>query len=252
MRLNDSVRPGLDWKKLKFIFCWVFAIGLAAHGYCYFNGNFSHDSLFSIYEESPEINIAVGRFLRPVYRMLRGNFTLPVINGVLSLVFLSLAVYLLTDILDIRRKSAIALTCGLLVTNATFTLMNATYLHDADAYMVSLLLALAGVWTALRVRHGIWYATLFYFASLGIYQAYIDAAIYVFLILALVRLLKGEGVKQVYLDTLRNFLPIMAAMVLYYIGIRVTQHFTHLSDGDYYNTVSNVTALTIGSAFKRL
>lgn len=244
--------PSADWKKLKFIFFWVFALGLAAHGYCYFNANFSHDSLFSIYEASPEVNIAVGRFLRPVYRLLRGNFTLPVINGFLSLVFLSLSVYLLTDIVEIRHKSTIALTCALLVTNATFSLMNATYLHDADAYMLSLLLALMGVWTALRVRHGILLSTLWYFASLGIYQAYIDVAIYVFLMLALLRLLKGEQVKKVYLDTVRFMLPILAGMILYYIGIRLTQHFAQLSDGDYYNTLSNVTAFSLASIFERL
>ncbi|MGM9603775.1 MAG: glucosyltransferase domain-containing protein [Faecousia sp.] len=252
MRLKDSVRSGVNRQKLKFIFFWVFAFGLVAHGFRYFNGNFNHDSLYSIYESSPDVNIAVGRFLRPVYRLLRGGFTLPVINGFLSLFFLSLAIYLLTDILDIQHKGLLALTCGILTTNATISLMNATFLHDADSYMVSLLLTLAGVWIARRLKHGIYYSTLFYFASLGIYQAYINVAIYVFLILALVRLLKGERVKKVYLDTVRYFLPIMAGMVLYYIGIRVTQHFTHLSDGDYYNTLSNVTAFSLGSIFERL
>ena len=249
---TNRLQSGLDLKRLKFIFLWVFAFGLVAHGYCYFNGNFSHDSLFSIYEESPDINIAVGRFLRPVYRLLRGNFALPVINGFLSLVYLSLAVYLLSDILNIQRKSFLALTCGLLSTNATFSLMNATYFHDSDAYMLSLLLALLGLWVALRLRHGLLWSILFYFCSLGIYQAYIDVAIYAILILALVRLLNGERVGKVYVDTVKYLLAIAAAMVLYYIGIKVTQHFANLTDGDYYNTMSNVTAFTLGSIFTRL
>ena len=87
---NQALRPGVDLKRLKFIFLWVFAFGLVAHGFCYFNGNFSHDSLFSIYEESPALMISVGRYLRPVYRLLRGKFTLPVINGFLSLCFLNI------------------------------------------------------------------------------------------------------------------------------------------------------------------
>lgn len=252
MRLKASVSPKIDLEKLKYIFLWVFAFGLVAHGFCYFNGNFSHDSLFCLYEPDPEVNIAVGRFLRPVYRLLRGSFALPVINGFLSLCFLALSVYLLTDILEIRKKGFVILTCGILTVNATMSLMNATYIHDADSYMVSLLLAVAGVWVALRFRHGIYYSVLLYFASLGIYQAYIDVAIYVFLILALVGLLKGEKVRAVYLRTLRYFLPIMAAMVLYYIGIKVTQHFAQVSDGDYYNTLSNVTALSLSSVFGRL
>lgn len=230
-----SSRVTVDWQKLKFIALWVFAIGLVAHGYCYFNGNFSHDSLFSIHEQSPAVMISSGRYLRPVYRLLRGNFTLPVINGFLFLCFLSMSVYLLTDILNIQKKSLVALTCGLLTANSTIALMNATYLHDADSYGLALLLALAGVWVSLRLRHGNGYAVLFYFASLGIYQAYIDVAIYVFLILALVRLLQGEGVKKVYLKTIRNLLPIAAGMVLYFLGILVTRHMTQVSGGGLYN-----------------
>lgn len=238
-----SLKKTVDWQKLKFIALWVFAIGLVAHGYCYFNGNFSHDSLYSIYEQSPELMISVGRYLRPLYRLLRGNFTLPVINGSLFLCFLSISVYLLTDILNIQKKSLVALTCGLLTANSTVALMNASYLHDADSYGLALLLALAGVWVSLRLRRGICCSVLFYFASLGIYQAYIDVAIYVFLILALVRLLQGEGVKKVYLQTIRNLLPIAAAMVLYFLGMLVTRHVTQVSGGGLYNDPTAVLSL---------
>ena len=240
-RLSSKVT--VDWQKLKFIALWVFAIGLVAHGYCYFNGNFSHDSLFSIHEQSPAVMISSGRYLRPVYRLLRGSFTLPVINGFLFLCFLSISVYLLTDILNIQKKSLVALTCGLLTANSTIALMNASYLHDADSYGLALLLALAGVWVSLHLSHGNCYAVLFYFASLGIYQAYIDVAIYVFLILALVRLLQGEGVKKVYLQTIRNLLPIAAGMVLYFLGILVTQHMTQVSGGGLYNDPTAVFSL---------
>lgn len=230
-----SLKETVDWQKLKFITLWVFAFGLLAHGYCYFNANFSHDSLYSIYEQGPATMISSGRYLRPVYRLLRGNFTLPVINGFLFLCFLSISVYLLTDILNIQKKRLVALTCGLLTANSSFALMNATYLHDADAYGLALLLALAGVWVSLRLCHGYRYAVLLYFASLGIYQAYINAAIYVFLILALVQLLQGEGVKKVYLQTIRNLLPIAAGMILYFLGMLVTRHVSQVSGGGLYN-----------------
>lgn len=242
-KTNSALRQSIDWQKLKFIAFCVFCFGLVAHGYCYFNANFSHDSLYSLYEERPDMMIALGRYLRPVYRLLRGNFTLPVINGFLSLCFLTLSVYLLTDLLDIQKKGFVALTCGLLTANTTVALMNATYLHDADSYGLALFLALAGVWVTLRLDRGRYYAVLFYFGSLGIYQAYINVAVYVFLILALARLLKGEGVKKVYGQTIRYFLPIMAGMVLYYAGILVTQRVTHLSGAGLYNSPSSAFTL---------
>lgn len=244
-----SPKMTVDWQKLKFIAFWVFAIGLVAHGFCYFNANFSHDSLYSIHEQSSALMISSGRYLRPVYRLLRGNFTLPVINGFLFLCFLTASAYLLTEILEIRKKSLLALTCGLLTANSTVALMNATYLHDADSYGLALFLALMGVWAALRLRRGICWSTLFYFASLGIYQAYINVAIYVFLILALVRLLQGERVKKVYLQTIRYFLPIAAAMVLYFLGVLVTRHVARISGEGMYNDPSGAMAISLVDRF---
>ena len=50
----------LDVKKLKLVFFWVFALGLTAHGYRFMNPNFNHDSLYSLYEQGPELMISVG------------------------------------------------------------------------------------------------------------------------------------------------------------------------------------------------
>ena len=244
---NQALRPGVDLKRLKFIFLWVFAFGLVAHGFCYFNGNFSHDSLFSIYEESPDINIAVGRFLRPVYRLIRGNFTLPVINGFLSLVFLTLAAYFILDILDIRSKGLTVLSCGILVGNTTVALTNATFLHDADAYALALVLAVLGVWLSREGKGRFWLSTLLYFCSLGIYQAYIDCAIYLILMLALLALLDGAGVKRVYGQALRQLLAVAAAMVLYFLATKLVPAITGIRANRGYNTVYSLSELDFKS-----
>lgn len=233
---NEHPRP--DWQKLKFITLWVFAFGLLAHGYCYFNGNFSHDCLYSLYEQSPELMISVGRFLRPVYRLLRGSFTLPVINGFLSLGFLSLSLYLLTELLGINSKPTLALTCGVLTTGASLSLLNASYLHDADCYGLCLFLALLGAWLSLRPGRVRYAAGLCYFLSLGLYQGYISVAVTVFLLLALRQLLEGKKVKEVYLLTLGRLLPILAAMVLYFVASRVVQRLAGIQEAQLYNTLS--------------
>lgn len=123
----------LDIRKLKLVFFWVFALGLTAHGYRFMNPNFNHDSLYSLYEQGPELMISVGRFLRPVYRLLRGNLTLPAFGGILALVYLSFASYLLVELLDIQNSWLIGLVCGVLTVNSTMSLMNATYMTDTDA-----------------------------------------------------------------------------------------------------------------------
>ena len=246
-RLNGR----LDLKKLKWIALCVFCFGLVAHGYCYFNANFSHDILWDLYEESPNSMVGMGRYLRPVYRLLRGNFTLPAFNGFLQLVFLSLSAYLLTELLGIRKKSLILLTCGVLITNSTVSLMNASFLHDADAYGFALLMAMLGVWTAVNQKRGILISIGFFFVSLGIYQAYINSAIYLFLMLALLELLRGEPVKKVYGKAVCRMLAIAAAMVLYYIGHLLVLKITGIPENGSYNTVTGVVSGGVGDILSR-
>ena len=104
--MSDSKRilgRQLDIPKLKWIALCIFCFGLVAHGYCFFNANFSHDILWDLYEESPDSMVGMGRYLRSVYRLIRGNFTLPAFNGFLELAFMTLSVYGITGLLGIRR-----------------------------------------------------------------------------------------------------------------------------------------------------
>ena len=238
-------------KRLRFVAMWVFAFGVVFHGYCFLNGNFSHDSLYSLYEESPELMISVGRFLRPIYRLLRGNFTLPVINGFLSLIFLSLAAWFILDILGIRSKGLTVLSCGILVGNTTVALTNATFLHDADAYALALVLAVLGVWVSRREKGRFWLSTLLYFCSLGIYQAYIDCAIYLVLMLALLALLDGDGVKKVYALAFRRLLAVAAAMILYFLATKLVPAITGIRANRGYNTVYSLSELDLKSLWER-
>ena len=249
---NCRLNGRLDMKKLKWIFLCVFCFGLVAHGYCYFNANFSHDILWDLYEESPDSMVGMGRYLRPVYRLLRGNFTLPAFNGFLQLVFLSLSAYLITELLGIRKKGLILLTCGVLVTNSTVALMNASFLHDSDAYAFALLMAMLGVWTAVNQKRGILISIGFFFVSLGIYQAYINSAIYLFLMLALLELLEGEPVKKVYGKGLCRMLAIAAAMVLYYIGHLLVLKITGIPENSSYNTITGVVSGGVGDILSRV
>ena len=249
---RSILRDQTAWETLKHVFFWTLAFGLVAHGYRYFNANFNHDSLSCIYESNMRSPIAVGRFMRPLYWLLRGKIALPAFGGFLSLVYLCGATYLLVTILGIQKKSQIALACGLMVVNSSMVSLNATFVHDADAYCLSLLLVMLGVWSSLHWKHGRIWAVPLYLCSLGLYQAYIGAAVYVFLILALVELLRGEKVKTVYRETILSFLSIAAAMVLLFVCSKAAQAITHIGGAQTYQSVTNVPAVTVRSTLERL
>lgn len=242
----------LDVRKLKLVFFWVFALGLTAHGYRFMNPNFNHDSLYSLYEQGPELMISVGRFLRPVYRLLRGNLTLPAFGGILALVYLSFASYLLVELLDIQNSWLIGLVCGVLTVNSTMSLMNATYMTDTDAYCLSFLLAVLGVWALKRWKHGSLLLVLFCFLSLGIYQAYVSTAVFLLLLLGLEDLLRGKPVKQVYGTLVKEMLSIAAAILCYYAGTKLAQWLCHVQEADIYNTVSSLHPLSVREVLHRI
>ena len=249
---KSTLTGGIDLSRLKWIALCIFCFGLVAHGYCFFNANFSHDILWDLYEESPASMVGSGRYLRPVYRLIRGNFTLPVFNGFFQLVFMTGSAYLLTSLLGIRKKSLVLLTCGILITNSAVSLMNATFLHDADAYGFALLMALLGVWVAVNRKGGILLSIPLFFVSLGIYQAYINAAIYLFLMLALLALLKGASVGRVYKETILRMLAIAAAMILYFIGHLLVLRITGYPENSAYNTVTDVAKAGLSGIFSRV
>lgn len=192
--------------------CIVFTLvfGLAAHAYCYFNLTLSHDALFSLYRQDMAGQIQLGRFMHVPYMALRGSITAPALVGFLSLAFLSFAAYLTVRVLDIRNTLFVALTCGILATNSVLTFTNASYLHESDMYMLSLLLACGAVWCCREWKHGWALGGVLAALSLGFYQAYMSVTLMLFIMVGIGRILDGASARRV----LGEAVPMLGTVVL--------------------------------------
>lgn len=117
---------------------------MTAHGYAFFNQHFAHDSLNVLYASYVEEKwkVALGRFVVPVYRYLtRGSLALPWLIGLLSIAFLSVAVYLVVRMFQVQSRSMITLIAGIMVTNLCVIAQTATYEYELDLNMLALLQA---------------------------------------------------------------------------------------------------------------
>ena len=101
--------------------------------------------------------------------------------GFLSLFFIGITSYLITKLLSIKNKLLIGFVCGILITNLTVTLLNATYILDVDIYMFSLLLAVLSVYIFRRYKYGFLFSPLLLVGSLGLYQSFFQVAIFLFM-----------------------------------------------------------------------
>lgn len=208
-----------DWTTLKRVLCYTFLFGLAAHAFCYFNAFFSHDSLM-VYQDDTLWQISLGRFLQPVYLLVRGRIAAPFLVGLLSLTWLSAAVYLIVRLLDIRSHAATVLTCGVLATNAALTYANATYLPWVDIYMLALLLAVLGVYAFQNFRFGFLWGAIPLCLSLGLYQAYFQAAVMLLLMLLVKRLFDENDAKAALIACLKALAMLLIALLMYYAAYR--------------------------------
>ena len=171
------------------------AVSLAAHAFSYFNFIPQHDALIESFWASGNWQITLGRFLLPVYMSVRGSMPMPWTAGMLSILFLGLSVYLFTRTLDMDTRAEILLTGGFLSANITMTTLNALFQYFSDAFMFSLLLSCLGTYL-LRDRPG-WRqalpAAVCYFLCVGIYPAFITAALCTLLILLLRDVADADG-----------------------------------------------------------
>lgn len=246
------LKEKVNWIKLKYVMVSTLFFGLVAHGYAYFNSNFSQDSICSLYIDSPDVMISVGRFLRPVYRWIRGGFALPVLSGVLSLLFFGLAIYLIIDALRINKKTSIVLSTGILLTSSSITLLTATFMHDIDSYAFSMLLVSLGIWSTVKTNRGIYFSPVLYFLSLGLYQAYINIPVFVFLVLALYYAIQGENIKRIILDLLKRIAMIAVSMIAYFVAYKIVLSVTGIAPLEIHNSPNNVLDISLTSIISRI
>ena len=226
-----------DLTRLKRVFFFTLLFGLAAHAYVYFNLVQSHDGCEIIQADHwSYIYIQAGRFLLPIYYILRGDYQVPWLIGLLSLVFLALSAYLVASLLNIRKPVLLAALCGIFTVNITIIANNATYLYAADPYCLALLFSCLGAWLWQRCpKWGFVPAAGCFVLSLGLYQAYIDVAIGLALLLIIWKLAQGRSLASLWKWALKCAVSLLAGIGLWYLMTVLVQHLMHVPMSTDYN-----------------
>ena len=84
------------------------------------------------------------------------------------------------------------------MTNTTVTLTNATYIYDADTYMLALLFSVLAVYFAFQFRYGTIASMIAVCISIGLYQAFIQVTIIFFMFMLIKEILEGTDTKMIF------------------------------------------------------
>ncbi len=250
LHVNDFVDPFKRNQRTIYI-CLIatFVWGLLTHSYIFLHSSFSHDSLNEFNAEvfGNAWRIQLGRVFVPIYRFfIRDAITLPWLIGVLSLLYISLAVFLTVKLFDVRSSVLMVFVSGIFTANITVIATAATYIHDLDCNMLSLALAVLSVYLWKKYARGFLYGMLPLCISIGLYQSYISVAITLIIMYLVMRLLDGEDFGVVFKNGIKSICMIIGAGVLFFVATKTILYITGISlkTGNY-NSIDTVLSMSI-------
>lgn len=227
----------------------TFIWGLFAHGYAFANNHATHDSLREFHSEilGNEIKMGSGRVLTPIYRELLGSdVTLPWLAGLLSLLWIGLAVFFIIRLFHVESPVAVCLIAGVCTTNIAVSSTIATYIHDLDSYMFSMLCAVVSVYIWRNHAFGWLIGAVFAAISLGIYQSFIFVAVTLAMMVCIFDLLNEKTFKIVFADGMKAIGMLILGGLLYSLMMKILLSLAGLKlVGGEYNSLDRALSLSL-------
>ena len=214
-----------DRKRCFTVFVAVFIWGLVAHAYGVLNLTISHDSLNELFASKKDIlhRVGLGRFMVPVYQLLfHGRVSLPWLNGLLALCWISVSVWLTACIFSIEDTARLIFTAGIFTVNITVTALTATYIHDLDADMFAVMLAVFAAFLWHRGGRTAWIGVPLLSLVLGFYQSVLSVFIALVMFVSIMALLRGEKASEVVRKGLQAIIVILLAGGVYLVLVKLS------------------------------
>ncbi len=212
-KLNKSILP--QWKV-----CFFAALltGLAAHLYKITNWLPNWDSLVFRYDSQNMIGL--GRWFLPVVCSFSSFYDLPLLNGLLSIVFHALGAVFICGMLDVRKRITAAIIGAVTVSFPTVTSVM-MYNYVADGYGISFFLAVLAAYFLTRPKPKYLISATLIALSLGIYQAYVTVTIMLVLLHLTDELVfGGAAFKKLFKKAMKILLSGVAGAVLYAVVMK--------------------------------
>lgn len=229
--LDKCLREKLDNNKYMIFFCCasVFIWGLFAHAYAFLNSVYTHDSLleFNANVYGNHWKVQLGRFFVPIYRALFGSdVVITWYTGLLGLLWISVAVFLVIKMFNITEKCIVVLISGIMTVNMSVSAIVATYMHDFDSYMFAVMMAVMAVFLWHKYKYGFWVGSFCITIVLGTYQAFISVAIVLVILESIIALLSSKCFKEVFVKGFKGIVMLLGGGLLYVIALKLVTFIT--------------------------
>lgn len=213
------------WKRvpgyIQLTFVSAIVCGLIGHLYMFANKFPNHDDLHHIL--GMDYGTASGRWFLPFAASLDGDYSMPWLIGVLSILCLALTACFVVSLFRVRSKGGCIVTAALVTCFPTVT-ATFSYMFTADAYFFSTMLAAFGAYAAVRWRGwGSLVGVISITLSLGIYQSYFGVAAALMVGALIFEVLDGDkSFKELMIRGIKLAAVLAVAMAAYFILVKIT------------------------------
>lgn len=225
---NKTIRIKPQWK-IAFFTTWIG--GLFAHAYRFFNFLPTWDSMYNF--TGTGATYSYGRYFLELSDKISSKYDMSWVNGALSLFYISIAVIMLIELLDLKETVSCILLPLLVVSFPTVTATFA-FMFTADGYMLAFLLAVAGIYLTTRFRYGIFPGILCIGLSIGTYQAYISVMLCILLTMLIQQIfIQNKDFKTLFSQNWKYIPLLLGGFILYETAAAMINAFCHITLTDY-------------------
>lgn len=205
--------------------------GLLAYMYVFTNKLLNLDEIAGLFTKGS--TISSGRWALWLSSLVFPDASMPWINGILSLLMLSLAACLIISLFEIRSVAVQMLLSALFVVFPS-QIVTFSYMFTAPPYALALLLAVASVYLTFRGgKLAVAVGCLFLALSLGIYQAYIAMAAALYVVYLIKLLLDGADCAAVVKKGFASLAALLFGLLLYALINKLVMTLSGTAYNDY-------------------
>lgn len=229
-----------------------FISGLIAHGYIMFSYSPNKDEFISIFHHGSGYDFGrwfhtmIGNFM---FR-IDGCYSMPWLNGLIYISFISLAAILFADPFDIKNK---LLKYLFMVLFMVFPVTTATlsYMATAPFYAFGIFLVALAFFVSAKYKYGFVFGIFSLCCSIGIYQAYFSLLATFVFFLFFMKLLSDETFKDSFVRAIKHVFMLVAGLVLYFAVNKLIILTKQVKMTDYQNLseMGNYSASSLAHAF---
>lgn len=207
----------------KTAFVSTFLIGFFCHLFIFTNSMYNNDDIRYLYVtfDKPEL----GRWLQTYAAGISSYFSLPVVNGILALLYASITSMVLVHMFHLENRLGIILVSGIFISFPTVACLY-SYMFAVDPFLLSCCFSVLAAYFVTRSLHRLDFliGAAFLCCSVGIYQAYLSFALLLMLLYFILMLLQPEKYsdKMIWSTGIRYILMLAIGMGSYYIGMTLT------------------------------